>query len=81
MKQKPTFKSLLVVASIFSHFAFAVVTLHATLTVDKPVLNTGFAPAQIEENEEDNDRVLSVPDVTILGRLWEIAQKVIDRKN
>lgn len=81
MKQKPTFKSLLVVASIFSLSAFAIVNLHATLGVDKPVINAGFVPTHIEEDEDDNERVMTVPDVTILGRLWEIAQKLIDQKN
>ena len=79
MKQKPTFKTLLVVASIFSLFAFVFVNIHSSFVVQKPMLNTTFVQSQIEEDEESGGKI-TVPDVTILGRLLDIAQKLVDRK-
>lgn len=80
MKQKPTFKSLLVVASVFSFFAFVFVNTHSYFGVEKPLMRTEFVPTQLEEEDEDSGK-LAVPDVTVLGRLWDIAQKLIDNKN
>lgn len=79
MKQKPTFKSLLVVASIFSLFAFIFVNGQAGFGEKRQILDTAFVQTQIEEAESEGK--LAVPDVTVLGRLLEIAQKLIDRKD
>lgn len=78
MKQKPTFKSLLLIASIFSLFAFVFVNVHSSFGVKKQALNTEFVATQMEE-EEDSGREIAVPDITVLGRLWDIAQKLIER--
>ncbi len=80
MKQKPTFKSLLVVASLISLSAFVFVNVHSSFAVTKPIFNATFVQSQVEE-PEDNEAAIAVPDVTVLGRLFEIAQKVIERKN
>lgn len=79
MKQKPTFKSLLVVASIFSLFAFIFVNGHAGFGTKIQGSDTVFVETQIEE--ADNEGKLPVPDVTVLGSLLDIAHKLIDRKN
>ena len=71
---------MLVVASIFSLFAFVYVNAQSNFGIQKPSLQTTFVQTEIVEDEE-NEREIAVPDVTVLGRLWEIAQKLIDRKN
>ena len=80
MKQKPTFKTLLVVASFVSLSAFVFVNVHSNFTIQKPVISSEFVQPQLEENEDDQAGI-AVPDVTVLGRLWEIAQKLLDRKH
>jgi hypothetical protein len=80
MKQKPTFKSLLVVASIVSFSAFVFVNVDYNFRVQKPLLDTEFVPSNVQESEEDVQGI-RVPDVTVLGRLWDIAQQLIQRKN
>lgn len=81
MKQKPTFKSILLVASLFSLFAFAFVNVHAGLSVGRSFVQPELVQTQLSEDEQAEEREVAVPDVTILGRLWEISQKILDRKN
>jgi hypothetical protein len=80
MKQKPTFKSLLVVACILSFSAFVFVNVHSNFAVQKPAISAGFVPSQVEEEDHETQSI-AVPDVTVLGRLWSIAQKLLDSKN
>lgn len=78
MKQKPTFKSLLISASIFSFFAFVFVNVHSSFNMQNNALNETFVQAQLTEDEDTADKKLAVPDVSILGRLWEITQKLLE---
>jgi hypothetical protein len=79
MKQKPTFKTLLVVASFVSLSAFVFVNVQSNFTLQKDVISSEFVQPQMEDG--DDQAGIAVPDVTVLGRLWEIAQKLIDRKH
>lgn len=81
MKQKPTFKSILLVASLFSLFAFAFVNLHAGFSVGRSINQPELVQTQLAEEDDATEREVAVPDVTILGRLWEISQRILDRKN
>ena len=80
MKQKPTFKSILLVASFFSLLAFAFVNWHSGISVAAPFLNTNMVEAQMQEDKEEKQE-LAAPDVAILARVWEIAQRFLDKKN
>ncbi len=81
MKQKRTLKTLLVAASIFSFFAFLFVNLHASLGAkEKSMAKPEFVQTQIAEEDEESGKI-AVPDFTMLGRLWDVAHKLIDRKN
>ena len=81
MKQKYTVKSLLVAASIFSLFAFLFVNIHSNSREKKGCVAKSELVQSKLEAEEENDRKIVVPDVTILGRVLEIAQKLIVQKN
>jgi hypothetical protein len=81
MKQKLNLKSLLVAASIFSLFAFLFVNLHANCGTKQNCLsNPEFVQTQIAEEEENTGKI-AVPDFTMLGRLWDVAHKLIERKH
>jgi hypothetical protein len=79
MKRKPTFKSLLVAFSILSLFAFVFVNATAAYGNKSASKNTELISTQIEDSEKEAAEI-PVPDVTLLGKLWEIAQKLMDRK-
>jgi len=80
MKQKRTLKSLLVIASIFSLFAFLFVNIDAKFgSKGKSLVKSEFAQTQLEEDAEEGK--IAVPGFTMLGRLWDVAQKLIVRKN
>ena len=81
MKQKPTFKSILLAASLFSLLAFAFVNLHAGLSVGRSFTQPELVQTQLAEEDNATEREVAVPDVTVLGRLWEISQRILDRKN
>ncbi len=73
-------KSFLVIASIFSLFAFLFVNIDAKFgSKGKSLVKSEFVKAQLEEDAAEGK--IAVPDFTMLGRLWDVAQKLIDRKN
>lgn len=80
MKQKPTFKSILLVASFFSIFAFVFVNWNSGISLENTQQKAKIVQTQLEDNDDDQSN-LPVPDVTVLGRLWEAAQKIILKKN
>ncbi len=80
MKQKRTLKSLLVIASIFSLFAFLFVNIDANFcSKGKCSVKSELVQTQLEDDAEEGK--VTVPDFTMLGRLWDVAHKLIDRKN
>ncbi|MFN0034457.1 MAG: hypothetical protein ACKVUS_05270 [Saprospiraceae bacterium] len=81
MKRKHTFKSLLITASLLSLFAFAFVNLHANSALKGSVSKIERTQHEVESEEAGETREIPVPDVTVLGRLWEIAQRLLDRAN
>lgn len=81
MKRKHTFKSVLITASLLSFFAFAFVNLRANATLDQPFSKIERVQNQVESEEAGESRKIPVPDVTVLGRLWEIAQRFLEKAN
>jgi hypothetical protein len=81
MKREFTFKSLLITASFLSLFAFAFVNLRSNAVGTQSLSNLGTISAQVESEEAEESQKMSVPDVTVLGRLWEIAQRFLERTN
>ncbi|MFN0215343.1 MAG: hypothetical protein ACKVT2_13890 [Saprospiraceae bacterium] len=81
MKQSPTFKSLLIVASLLSLFAFTYVNLRANNISGKPYSTIEMAQTQVEDEDASESGKISVPNMSVLGRVWELAQRLLDRAN
>jgi len=81
MKRSLTFKSLLISASLLSLFAFAFVNLRTNSTLAQPFSKIEMAQSQVESEEANESGKITVPDVSVLGRVWEIAQRLLDRAN
>ncbi len=81
MKREITFKSHLITLSILSLFAFVFVNLNTKATMAQPFSKIEMAQNQVEtEDASDSDKI-PVPDVSVLGRVWEIAQRLLARSN
>lgn len=81
MKRSLTFKSLLTTVSLLSLFAFAFVNFRTNSTSAQPFSKIEMAQNQVENEEASGSGKISVPDVSVLGRVWEIAQRLLDRAN
>ena len=79
MKQSITPKMLLLAAAIFSCSSFLFVNLHAGLTIPATAvsteINAGLTPASVTEDENENGN-MPMPDVTMLGRMIELAHRL-----
>ena len=81
MKRSLTFKSLLITASLLSLFAFAFVNLRPNSMVAQSFSKIETVQNQVESKEASDSREIPVPNVSVLGRVWEIAQRFLDRSN
>jgi len=78
MEQKHLPKSLFLTIAIFSLFAFIAVNLHASMTAPaQSNLKKELLQTKVEDEAEQEDRNLAIPDVTVLGRLFELAQRLL----
>lgn len=81
MKREITFRSLLIAASIFSLLAFAFVNLRSNTALSATLAPLSMAQNQLESEESTESTKIAVPDVTVLGRLWDITQRLLERAN
>lgn len=81
MKRELTFKTILITASLLSLFAFAFVNLSVNTPLSQHLAKVGITQSRVESEDAGESREISVPDVTVLGRLWEIAQHFLEREN
>lgn len=81
MKRSLTFKSLLITASLISLFAFAFVNLRPNSMVAQSFSKIETVQNRVESKEASDSREIPVPNVSVLGRVWEIAQRFLDRSN
>jgi len=81
MKRSLTFKSLLITASLLSVFAFAFVNFRTNKTLAQPFSKIEMAQNQVEGEDGSEAREIPVPDVSVLGRVWEIAQRFLNKAN
>lgn len=81
MTQQHLPKSLFLPIAIFSFFAFAAVNLHAKLSTPlQSVAQKELLQQKVEDaTEQQADRDLNIPDITVLGRLFELAQRFLPR--
>jgi len=84
MKRNLPAKSLFLSVVIFSLSAFVFVNLHASLTVPQQGCEQQVQlehPQVKEESDDAEPREIPVPDVTVIGRLVELAQKFLPVAN
>jgi hypothetical protein len=80
MKREITFKSLLLSATLLSLLAFTFVNAQSNGCSNGAFAPMGFAKSTVEDKEAcDEARDMNVPDVTVLGRLWDIAHRLLDK--
>lgn len=81
MVQQRLPKSIFLTVALASFVAFLAVNLHAKLSASpRTASQTEMLNQRVEEaTEQHNDRDLSIPDVTVLGRLFELAQRFLPR--
>jgi len=77
MKREHSLKSLLVIASFLSLFAFAFVNIKANSTLAQPFSKIEIGQNQVESEDANKSGKLSVPDLSVLGRIWEIAHRFL----
>lgn len=81
MKRKLLPKSLFLAFAVFSLSAFAFVNLHANLTLPQQSCSqTLVEQPQVQECDEETSKT-PLPDVTVLGRVLELAQKFLPVAN
>lgn len=81
MKQERTFKSVLITASLLSLFAFAFVNFRSNSTLSQSYSSLKMTQNQVEREEAGEASKIAVPDVSVLGRVWGIAQRFLEKAN
>jgi hypothetical protein len=81
MKRTATFKTILVCASLLSLSAFAFVNLSTHTAITHPFSQLSATQAKLDESEMEESRELSVPDVNVIGRVYGIAKRLLDKAN
>lgn len=78
MKRNSLPKSLILAAAVFSLTAFVFVNVHANLTMPGEVCKqTRTEQPQVKECDDADAQELKLPNMTVLGRLLGLAQKLI----
>ncbi len=78
MKRKQLPKSLFLLIAVFSFSSFVFVNLHANRNDENACSQTKLEQPKMEECDNGKSREIPVPDVTMLGRLLDLAQKLIE---
>jgi hypothetical protein len=76
MKNKTLPRSFFFAAAIFSLAAFLFVNVHAGLTVNQVLPAAELAQPKVEEH---NDHTIRLPDGTVIGRVLDLAHRLISR--
>lgn len=82
MKQNFTPKTFFLMAALVSCFSFLFVNIHAVWTTPAVATPTELTAPKNEpavEEDQDQDNNLTIPDVSLIGRLVELAQKMAGR--
>jgi hypothetical protein len=78
MKRKSLPKSLFVLAAVFSLTAFLFVNVHANLTIPQQICTqTTLDQPQVQECEEAENQEVKIPDISVLGRVIDLAQRFL----
>jgi hypothetical protein len=79
MKRTTTLKTILLCSSLLSICAFAFVNLHSNAALSSSLSSLTIAKEQLKSDEVEESQKLSVPDVTVIGRVYGIAKRLLDR--
>ena len=74
MKRRLLPKSFFFAATLFSLFAFTFVNVNVASEISRPS-NTSLVQTTVEEAGDQDNTNISVPDITIVGRLMEVAHR------
>jgi len=77
MEKKQLPKSFYFIAAAFSLSAFLLVNVHAGLTIGNNLTGSELAQSKVEDGGTQKDYDVPVPDVTVLGKLFELAEKLL----
>jgi hypothetical protein len=77
MEKKQLPKSFYFIAAAFSLTAFLFVNLHAGLSIGNKLPGSELAQSKVEEGAPQKDYDVPVPDVTVLGKVFELAEKLL----
>ncbi len=78
MKRKQLPQSLFPVIILFSLSSFLFVNLHANRAIMPTCVKSTLEQPKIEESDCSDTREIPVPDITVVGRLLEIAGRLIE---
>lgn len=82
MKRNSLPKSLFLFAAVFSLSAFVFVNVHANLTIPRQMhAPASLEQAQVKEGDDTEEQDVKIPDVSVLGRVFELAQKFLPVAN
>jgi cell division protein FtsL len=77
MKQKRLPKSLLPFIALFSLLAFLFVNLHGDLPLQNASNIQTLTQSKLENESDEKDYDVKIPDVGFLGKVLDIAQKLL----
>ncbi len=77
MKRKFLPKSFFFAVTFFSLFAFFFVNVNVASTICQ-ASNTSLIQTAVQEVENQNTTTIQVPDITLVGRLMEVAQRYFE---
>jgi hypothetical protein len=77
MKQKRLPKYFFPFITVVSMTAFLFVNVHSGNSTQKNLFTSEIAPAQVEHDEDEKAYEVKVPDISLLGRVLDIAQKLL----
>jgi hypothetical protein len=77
MKQKQLPKSFFLVVLSISLTSFLIVNVHASLTLKQSLPVPILQDSQVNQDEKGDTYDIPTPDISILGRVVELAQRLL----
>ncbi|MEI6411777.1 MAG: hypothetical protein WCR52_20465 [Bacteroidota bacterium] len=77
MEKKQLPKSYYFIAAAFSLSAFLFVNIHAELNIGNSIPGSELAQPKVEDSSPQKDYDVPAPDVTVLGKVFELAEKLL----
>ncbi|MCB0529939.1 MAG: hypothetical protein H6565_06455 [Lewinellaceae bacterium] len=78
MNRKQLPKSFFLLIAVFSLFSFLFVNLHSGFAKSQVCPNVKIEQAKMEDSDDSKATNIPIPDITVIERLWRLAQKVVE---